>query len=361
MTTCKNKDLTLSVLLKAIQQAPSADNSQPWHCFWDGKALFLVYDSSRVDGAVFGPESQATLLAMGGVIEHIKQAAESIAVSLSIDFSQETYRGAHCYCRITFDKKEKVMADADMTGFPVFKRHTNRLGFKSSPIPLDIINKINQESEQSAQASLFDNQNSIKKIAAFVFEASKVRFQTKALHEWLSGSLRFGDRNETTGDGLDINTIDLPPGGKLFMRFISPWPRMSFLNRFGVYQIMAKIDSVPIERAPAVVAVTAPSTHQGAIEAGQLISRIWIYLNEQGVAVHPYYVISDQLQRYEENLVPDHLVPKVGRLWEKVRTFFDLSGEETVQILLRIGYPEKEPVHSKRLPLEVIFTDVSSD
>ena len=363
MIKCKNKDLTplLGFLLRAIQQAPSADNSQPWHCFWDGKVLFLVYDSNRAGNGVFGPESQATLLAIGGVIEHIKQAAKSINILLSIDLTPTTFRGEHCYCQITVDEKVELPPGIDSNDFAFLNRHTNRLGFKSGSISKDIIEKVSGESEQQAKAAIFNDRKQIMQIAGLVFNASKVRFQTKTLHEWLSGSLRFGDEGEIVGDGLDINTIDLPPGGKAFMRFIRPWKVMSFLNSFGVYWVMAKIDSMPVAQAPVVVAVTSPSTYIGAIEAGQLISRIWIDLNEKGIAVHPYYVISDQLQRYEGDLVADDLVRTVDSLVKETKTFFGLNDGETLQILLRIGYPKKQPVCSKRLPMEMIFTDVSTE
>lgn len=362
MTECKNKDLTpFGVFLKVIQQAPSADNSQPWHCFWDGQSLFIVFDTKRAGGALFGVESQATLLAIGGVVENIKQAAESLNVSLSIDLTPTIYQEEHCYCRITFNGEEPLSADMDEVKLAILNRHTNRLKFKSSLIPKDVIEKISEASEQEAKAFAFDDKNEVKQIADLVFEASKVRFQTKALHEWLSGSLHFGDKGEVAGEGLDINTIDLPLGGQAFMRFIRPWKVMSFLNKFGVYQVMAKIDSMPISRAPAIVAVTAPETYQGSLEAGQLISRIWGYLNEQGIAVHPYYVVSDQLQRYKKGLVPAHMEKNVGHLVKEAETFFRLGDVKSLQILLRIGYPEKEPVFSKRLPLDVIFTDVSSD
>lgn len=57
---------TVKFLVTAGLQAPTADNSQPWHFSWDGSCLALSYDADRVSGLTFPSNDPATLLSVGG-------------------------------------------------------------------------------------------------------------------------------------------------------------------------------------------------------------------------------------------------------------------------------------------------------
>ena len=127
---------------------------------------------------------------------------------------------------------------------------------------------------------------------------------------------------------------------------------MSLLNRLGTYKLMAALDVKLLTKAPAVIALIGGSTPKDIIEAGRLLTRVWIDLNSRGIAVQPYYVVSDQLQRRLEGKVPAHLLCQVDKLNEQIVTQFNLSTSQRLHILLRIGYSTKNPVRSKRLPID---------
>ena len=156
-----------------------------------------------------------------------------------------------------------------------------------------------------------------------------------------------------------MRTLDLPPGGKHFLRFISDWNRMKALNKLGIYHLLAKIDSRPLGRAPAIVSFIAPADSNSALDTGRLLTRAWIYLNSLGIAVHPYYVVSDQLDRLSKNLVPYRLQGQVEAIRRDCKKLFELNPGETLHMLLRIGYPTRKPPRSLRLPLERAFTDLT--
>ncbi|MBK9702626.1 MAG: hypothetical protein IPO75_03715 [Betaproteobacteria bacterium] len=68
--------------------------------------------------------------------------------------------------------------------------------------------------------------------------------------------------------------------------------------------------------------------------------------------MHPYYVLSDQLHRLRAGLVSDRFVKSVAAAAGRVADFLG-SAEETVFILLRVGFPKIDnPVRSRRLPAE---------
>jgi hypothetical protein len=191
-------------------------------------------------------------------------------------------------------------------------------------------------------------------MAALARQASEVRFQTQEVHEWLARSLRFTKQEAARADGLDLATIPLPPGGALFMRYIMEWKWMSVLNRLGAYKLMAVLDVKPLEKAPIIIAFIGGSAPEDIVNVGQLLTRVWIDLNSKGIAVHPYYVVSDQLQRRLVGKVPAQLVSQIDKVAAQSSGLLNLQEHECLHMLLRIGYPTRDPIRSKRLPLEII-------
>jgi hypothetical protein len=351
---------TVKFLITAACQAPSADNSQPWHFTWDGLHLTLSYDVDRVSGQTFPSDDPATLLSVGGVIENLSQAADHIGLHIEEENISERELNTGTYFRYSIEPENLTRLPDNYADLALFNRHTNRFPFNSNTVDESLTAAISAESELDARALAITNPETIREIENLVRSASEIRFQTKEVHEWLGKSLRFSPREVQCGDGLDVATLNLPPGGGSFLKFISDWKRMKFLNRLGAYKALSIVDSAAIGKAPAVVIITCPKGVIPALAAGRLLTRVWIRLNAEGIAVHPYYVISDQLQRLQKGEVPEQLLPLARKLAVETNEIFglDTRGEQLL-MLLRVGHPKKIPVRSRRLPLEKVFTDES--
>ena len=342
---------TLQFLAQAAHQAPSADNSQPWQLDWHNQTLSVAYDSVRVSHKTFPADSPATLLTMGAVLENINQAANAAGWPHTLQVPSTLNPDQLVYFQAQFEQpNERTEVSTDT--LPLFKRHTNRFPYQSQPLPEELLNVLKNLSVASARVVIIDQPSVIKQVGRLVRLASEIRFRTREVHEWLAKSLRFGD--SSSDDGLDVKTMDLPPFGTAFLRLISDWRRMKILNWFGAYKICSFIDSSPVRYAPALVAIIAPSGFQDILSAGQLMERIWIALNAEGVAVQPYYVLADQLDRRQAGIIPPGLGKQADMLFDETRQLLQLGEREALQMLLRIGYPKKTPVLSRRLPLEVV-------
>lgn len=344
MQTVNNLDKALL----AAHSASSADNSQPWAFEIDGELVRVCAVPADTPGP-FGANSPATLLAIGGVIENLSAASAHYGLELrerSID-ADEQARGVHFAATIVADDAGHTPA----TACPVVARHTNRFAYRSDPLDEGDLAPLDQAHEGLARLKTFSGNNALADIARAVAAASRIRFQTREIHEWLARSLRYSNEEIVRGDGLDVHTLDLPPGGKAFLRFSREWNRMRWLNRLGVYRAMAAIEASRVARGPTVVALIAPADRAGCIAAGRLMCRAWVALNAQGIAVHPYYVVSDQLQRLREGTVPEPLAHEAHALERTAPQLFGLNAGETLHMLLRVGYPTREPARSLRRPL----------
>lgn len=340
-------------MLEAVRCAPSADNSQPWCLEWQNSTLQVHYDSSRVGDKTFPPDNPATLLSIGAVIENIRQAAEAINCPVSFELSPHLNNDNPLYFKAIFDQSDNAI-ELDTQDISLFKRHTNRHPYQAKPISDDALRVLKNLTLDSSRVIVHEQKSDITQIAKLVRLASEIRFRTQDVHEWLARSLRFDAISAASGDGLDLETLDLPPGGNLFLKLISDWRRMTFFNKFYAYKALAFIDSAPIKQAPALIAVVGPQKYADFISSGQLMERIWIELNSQGIAVQPYYVIADQLNRRSTNTVPMELKTEADKVYSEAQQVFALNPGETLHMLLRIGYAKHAPVLSQRLPLTAI-------
>ena len=340
--------------------APSADNSQPWLFTWDGSKLSIKYDTPRVEGKTFPANSPATLLSLGATIENIILFSASYGYSTNHSINFQNLSPTHAKAIIDFQPTQQVTPSIFPDDNPIANRHTNRFSYHNKALPKLAINHLETLTRSSARLLLINEKSTIHQVGKLVELASNIRFQTKEVHEWLGKSLRFSKDDVKKADGLDIRTLDLPPGGSIFLKFISSWNRMKVLNKIGAYRLLAKIDAAPIKAAPAILAVIAPATPQGAIDAGMLMCNAWTYLNNEGIAAHPYYVVADQLARLRENTVPEQLTKSAKEIEQQCQTTLDLKKSETLHMFLRAGYPKKVPPRSLRLPEELVFTETSN-
>ena len=345
--------IAIQNLIQAARQAPSADNSQPWHLTWNGERLSISYDAKRVAEKTFVCRSQATLLSIGAAIENIQTQARSLSLNAVIDWIGEGDTYAHIRFESTNSPPE--------TGIPSSEiRHTNRFAYKSTPLPKAIITGLNALETSSARQQIVEDKQQIKAISGLIRQASEIRFQTEEVHRWLGDSLRFSNDPVKNADGLEIATLGLPPGGSLVLKLIRKWERMRTLNRLGVYKFLASSDAAPVKKAPMIIAIFSNDTEQGVVEAGQLLARSWSYLNVNGIAVHPYYVIPDQLDRLREGKIPSHLTVQARALKADCAHLLTSTNQERLCMLLRVGYPKKlNPPRSSRLPLEQVYSDLS--
>jgi nitroreductase len=346
--------IILNEILRLISRAPSADNSQPWRFLCDGATLQILSPQPTTQTALFGPTSPATLIAIGGVLENFLTAADFYGFTVRTHPLTEAEHTTGIYL---FAEIEPSNRPVPQEPCPVLARHTNRFPFRPDPLPDAAASLLTAAQEGPARILHFNTPNDLATLARQVAAASRIRFQTREVHEWLAHSLRYTEAEIARGDGLDIHTLHLPPGGRAFLRFIGDWRRMEILNRLGVYKAMAHIEAQLIQRSPAIAALIAPNDFDACLAAGRLLTRVWTALNQQGIAVHPYYVIPDQLQRLRDGMVPDHLTDQAQALHHDCQDFLHLAPGETLHMLLRLGYPTRNPPRSRRRPLAEVVID----
>jgi len=334
--------------------APSADNSQPWTLRWDGSELAIAFALRHKTHNVFAADSHATLLSVGAVVENLEAALFANAVPANWHWASNPALGQPYASVAVNDASANFTSPAGP-----LQRHTNRLAFRPDPLSLSVIRELDHYRGSSNRATLLVDRRQKSRLIRLVRLCSEARFCHQHLHEWLIGSLRFTPEEIARGDGLDIRTLGLPPGGKQFLRLISDWRRLKALNRVGAYKLLAVSEVALLGAAPALLCIVGRADARGVIDAGRLMTRIWADLNLKGIAVHPYYVVTDQINRLGEGTVAAGFESRIAGVDEDVRRLLELQPTEILHMILRVGYPKAEPLRSRRLPLEAVFFDSS--
>jgi len=340
---------SVKYLMAAGHRAPSPDNSQPWEFLWNGECLSVRHRIKDSDAKIFGAGSHGLLLTMGAFIENLIQASNAAGLDVKWEFPAET---DSYYVKARFNPGSPI-PDAGWK-HALFQRHTNRLPFKLEPLPTSLLEKLTSIQQDGARLLIITDREQIGEIECLVNTASQARFQTKEIHEYFASTLRFDPAAVDAGDGLNVETFGLPPGGRGLLKLINDWSRLSLLNKVGIYRLLSALEAKGFGQGSAILAVTGSADYNSVIAAGRLMERAWIMLNEAGVGVHPYYVVADQLQRLAAGRVPAHLVNGIEALAGDAEKLF---GSGVLHMLLRIGLPTKSPVKSKRVPLEAIVKE----
>lgn len=346
----------VTFLVQAGQCAPSADNSQPWRFLWDGRVLSVAMDDER-GKAGLGPMHPANQMAMGAVIENLVQAMAALGMPAdSLQINLKPDQGP----LVQISWKSPAVTPVDVSRLALEQRHTNRGRFKTTPLEPEILADLSAMTEGSTRILIIADPEGRKQLTTLVRAASEVRFQTEDLHRWLAQSLRFTQDEIERGDGLDVATLMLPPGGLPLLQLSLDWRRMVFMNRLGAFKVFAALEAAMLNHCGALVAVVGPPRAEGVeVAAGRLMERLWIDLNARGLAVHPYYVLSDQLYRLRAGLVAAPFQAQVAAITAHTAELLQ-SKDETIFMLLRVGIPKiADPVRSRRLPVESLLTLVN--
>ncbi len=290
---------------------------------------------------------------MGAVVENMVLVSEFVDTQIGWEF-QKFKNDPAIFAVAEFDDPYTAVNEK-FRGHSLFERHTNRFPYSGKEIEKVILDALIDQKQEAAEVLCFSNKAARTEIAELVKRASSMRFQIREVHEWFADTLRFTPNQIERGDGLDVNTIPLPPGGKKLLDYTSSWKRMSRLNRLGIYKLFSAIEAQPIASAPLLLAILSPQETVEQFNAGRLLERVWCYLNARGLAVHPYFVITDQLERYREGRLDKKLNAIGQSLSERAEKLWGGEGK-SLQMLLRVGYPKTQPARSRRLEISKVTT-----
>lgn len=264
--------------------APSADNCQPWKFSWDGNTLSLLKDPDRT-GFFYDINQESTFITFGAVIENIRIAATHYGFSSS---TQIFPHGANHWvvARMKFEQ-------TDVAEDPLFSslkhRCVNRKPYREEAIPQSIIDQLEDEVVQTPGGNMvwIDDDNSKKIMKEIVFNADRVLFEDKRLHQGLFRWIRMG-KNSNGKDGMSLDVLELNLFQQPAFKMISNWSIQSLLNPFGASRTAGYNSIALLKNSAAYCLLTTDRrTPNAYINGGRMMERFWIKANALDLSVQP--------------------------------------------------------------------------
>lgn len=341
-------------LVRAGVLAPSPDNNQPWMFRAADGALTLHLDRSQsLPSDVHG---MYDLMSVGAVMENIVIAARQQQRRTDIqypDFGDSlTLEGdSPLIATLRFQPG----AEADPLFQSLESRCTNRKLYAKRPIGQEVLEGISQEVSGvgEVQFDWITERETINEFAGVMRKSDRFRFEYEPFHGEIFRQLRFtAAAAESTRDGLDVRTMELPPGGAMMLRALQSWRRMWWINRLGLGRLLTVPSWLSVRRSGAlgVLSIPHPSIRL-FVESGRALQRIWLGLDAQGLGMCPlgslpiFLAHMEQLQGEKLHAAHQRLSQQLN---DRFRQLVPQTAGRTLMMLFRTGYAQPPKVRSLR-------------
>ena len=116
-----------------------------------------------------------------------------------------------------------------------------------------------------------------------------IRFQYEPFHNELFRQLRFTVKEaEQTRDGLDVRTLELPPGAGWLLRKLQPWKRMRKIHQLGLGRFLTMPSALAVKRSGAIGLLSVNKAKaEPFLHGGMALERLWLTATAFNLAVQP--------------------------------------------------------------------------
>jgi hypothetical protein len=209
------------------------------------------------------------------------------------------------------------------------------------------------------ELKLYSTKEDIRTIAGLVYQADRIRVETRALHEHLIRMIRFDDKAALQErDGFPLRNLEAGRGGEWFLRMTRTWSVMRFFNRIGLSRIVPLISYQGILQAPLVGLLKCPDARSKTIvKGGRALERLWLTATRMGLSFQPMTAITLFWMRWrmkQLDVFDEKQRRMLRSLWEAYHHIFDVAPDspEGHVMLFRIGFGSPVAARTLRRPPE---------
>jgi len=336
-------------LVDAAVLAPSPDNNQPWQFAPGPDGLTIDLDPRRALPS--DVNSMFDLLGLGAAVENACIAARKLGYEPRVDY------GSRPTARITLSAGGR----GDSLFPHLAARCTCRKLYSTRPLPDRSVDHMAWAARRFSAVELdwITDRPRIRAFARLIMKSDRIRFEYEPFHNEIFRQLRFStDEVERTRDGLDVRTLELPPGTGVILQKLRPWKRMKWVHRLGLGRLLTLPSALSVIRSGALGVLWAcEPTPTRFLEGGRALQRIWLSAHAEGLSLQPLGSLPIFIAHVEQ-LRGRKLRPQHERLVRKLmRRFEDLlpaAHRRTLLMLFRLGYATAPKFRSLRRPAEEV-------
>ena len=336
-------DEVMGYILKAGQQAPSGENTQPWKLSYKTNTIHLELDP-EADKSLFNVNQIASIIACGAVAENIKISASKYGLmptnTLLTSSDNEKFSA-----KISLQTKDTI---EDPKARFIWERQTNRTKYNRKLIPQEDLDLLKIECAKIAGTTLdlYTDKADLNTIAKLVKKADVLRMETQSIHELLMSNIHFSDEEAlVTRDGFHLKNLEAGFEGELFLKMIKPWWVADKMNKIGMSKVAANLAAKGIKQASAIGMIRIDGTDQKSFfEGGRAMERVWLEATRLGISFQPMTILTflrvnwilgrrDIFNAKHTKLLED--------IWTEYEKVFPCRDDQSQILLFRLGYGQK--------------------
>ena len=221
----------VEALVRDAIQAPSGGNMQAWIWQWSGRQLFLFLDAERTVKLV-DYNALGTITGLGAAAESLVLSAHARGLHVAVsDFPSESIPEWVATFEF-FEQPQPHCAShaCDDLYSMLYRRQCNRSRSTGAiePAQMEQIGAFASEAGAGAfNLSFLTDRAKIAQLGQIAGVTDRLRFTHEALHTELVQEIRWShEEAQRTGDGIDIDLIDLKPSEKAGFQLARQWPLM---------------------------------------------------------------------------------------------------------------------------------------
>jgi nitroreductase len=355
----QSKQLSHLELVRAAVLAPSPDNNQPWRFTSHGDQLFVYLDPSRALPS--DVNAMCDLIGLGAALENIRIAAAQLGYEPCVEYSDAPaaaiQEGLEPAARLTFQAGGRP----DPLFAHLATRCTCRKRYGTQRVAEDSLNRLAKAACEFPDVRLdwIIDRPRIRAFAGLIAVSDRVRFEYEPFHHEVFRQLRFSaEEAARTRDGLDVRTLELPPGAAILLRQLRPWTRMKWLLRLGLGRLLTLPSAWSVRKSGAlgVLTVSAPTSEQ-FLQGGRVFQRIWLTAQAEGLSLQPLgslAVFIAHVQLLHGRKLSQKHVRQLADLMERFQGLIPAARDRTLLVAFRTGTSEAPQVRALRRPAEEV-------
>jgi hypothetical protein len=342
-------------ILNYVIWAPSGDNTQPWR-FEINKNEIRVFIVPERDTSLYNYNQNASLVAIGGLIENIKIAAPHYGYVVSSNFFPEEIT-SNLVATILLKKGTQQ----DDSLYPYIKeRVTNRKPYETRPLSnehkqyiLEIIDTVDNIS-----VKLADEPSNIESLANVASVNEKVVLENRQLHHFLFSHITWNEEDDEKKKGFFVKTLELKGPQVVAFKLFRHWPILKLFNKIGASDLVARDNAKIYKQSGAFVAIIANDTSPFSfLKSGMLMQKFWLRATKLALGVQPLTGVLFLHHRItagdNAGLSPTHitLIENAYSVFEKI---FETK-DKKITMMFRLGYADKPSAKCLRLKPDIKY------
>ena len=343
-----HRDVLQDILNIAVN-APSGDNAQPWK-FKIDDATISVFNVPDKDGTLYNYKQRGSLVSHGAVIENIVIIAKQLGLAAKVEILPGE---RDCTAKIEFAEggiERQELFDA----IPL--RATNRKPYTGEALTVQQKEKLLASAKDAdGELRLVESSQLINELSSALSLNEQLLMENRELHDFLFAMIRWTKEEEQRAPGLYVKTMEFPTPVQLLLRFVVVhWGATQFLNKIGLSKAIPKQSSALYATSSAFGAICIKSNSDASfIQGGRVLQRVWLTATKLGLSLQPVTALPYLMQRIEEkdtrSLSKEHIA-QIEDSYAHIRLAFNLSGEEKIALLFRLGCGDAPTAVSMKHP-----------